>query len=66
MTEIQKKLFALQDLKFKEFHSRLIPDINTEVIIGVKVGKVRGLIKELGAEEIEKFLTELPHKYYEE
>ena len=67
MTPIQKRLFALQDLKYKEFHSGLVPTAETEDMIGVRVPLVRKLAKEVAKEEgCQDFLRQLPHKYYEE
>ena len=67
MTPIQKRLFALQDLKYKEFHSGLVPTAETEDMIGVRVTLVRKLAKEVAKEEgCQDFLRQLPHKYYEE
>ncbi len=43
--EIRKELFKLQDIKYKEFHSSLSP--NVENIIGVKVPILRSYAKEL-------------------
>ena len=67
MQSITDKLFALQDLKYKKFHSKLMPTIDSDVIIGVRTPDLRKLTKELkGTPEEEQFLTELPHHYYEE
>ena len=67
MQSITDKLFALQDLKYKKFHSKLMPTIDSDVIIGVRTPDLRKLTKELkGTPEAEQFLTELPHHYYEE
>lgn len=67
MQSITEKLFALQDLEYKKFHSKLMPTINSDVIIGVRTPDLRKLTKELkGTSEAEQFLTELPHHYYEE
>ena len=67
MTEIQRRLFELQDLSYRDFHSRLMPTINKENIIGVRTPQLRKLGKELmGSEEFHSFLEELPHTYYEE
>ena len=66
-TELQLKLFALQDLKYKEFHSRLMPTINPDVIIGVRTPALRKFAKEVRKQPYcEEFLRELPHQYYEE
>lgn len=64
---IQERLFALQDVGYADFHSRLIPGIPRETIIGVRVPKVRSLAAEYKNTEAGKaFLTELPHQYYDE
>ncbi len=66
---IQAKLFELQDPGYKEFHSKLMPTINPDVIIGVRTPALRKLAKELLKTEpdaVEAFMTELPHTYYEE
>lgn len=67
MTEIQKRLFELQDTEYKEFHSRLMPTVSPDRIIGVRIPELRRLAKELcDTEEINGFLESLPHFYYEE
>jgi len=62
--EIRSRLFALQDLKYRDFHSGLIPNIAPETVIGVRTPELRKLAKEVGADEA--FLAELPHRYYDE
>ena len=67
MTEIQNKLFELQDKKYLDFSSSLTPNIEKENVIGVRIPIVRNLAKELnGTEEAMAFLNSLPHKYQEE
>ena len=64
---IQEALFRAQDLKFKAFHSRLIPTIPADTIIGVRTPELRRIAKEFGSDpNIDKFLKKLPHKYYDE
>lgn len=64
---IRKKLFELQDLQYKAFHSRLMPNVDPELVIGVRIPELRRLAKEIsGTPEAENFLQSLPHKYYEE
>ena len=64
---IREELFALKDLKYKEFHKRLIPTIDEDTIIGVRIPAIRALVKEFSAtEEAAEFMKELPHPYYEE
>lgn len=62
--EIKQRLFELQDVKFREFHSRLIPNSDPATVIGVRTPELRRLAKEIS--EDEGFLRVLPHEYYEE
>lgn len=65
--EIRKRLFALQDLKYRDFNVSLIPGINPEFSIGVRTPQMRKLAKELAKhEQIGEFIHELPHQYFEE
>jgi len=67
MQSITEQLFALQDIEYKQFHSKLMPTINPDVIIGVRTPELRKLAKQLAkSTNVEKFLQELPHRYYEE
>ena len=45
--EIRKHLFELQDLKYREFHSKLMPAISEDVIIGIRTPVLRAYAKEL-------------------
>ena len=64
---ITEQLFDLQDLEYKKFHSKLMPTINPDVIIGVRTPELRKLAKQLSrSTDVELFLQELPHRYYEE
>ncbi len=56
----------MRDEKFRDFTSKLIPDVDKELVIGVRVPEIRRLAKALSADERKKFLSELPHKYHEE
>lgn len=65
--DITSRLLALQDLKYKEFHCKLMPTVDPDTVIGVRTPDVRRLAKELaGSMEAEDFLASLPHKYYDE
>ncbi len=67
MEEIQRHLFELQDMAYRDFHSRLMPDIDKETVIGIRVPVLRKYAKSIaGTELAEKFIKELPHCYYEE
>ena len=65
--EILNRLLSLQDASYKDFHSKLIPDVKNERIIGVRLPYIRSLAKELVKQNnISGFLESLPHSYYEE
>ena len=67
MDELQQELFKLQDLKYRDFHSKLMPGIDKETIIGIRTPVLRKFAKEFAkTEAAEAFLKELPHQYYEE
>lgn len=64
--DIQKELFALQDLSYREFHARLMPTVPKENIIGVRTPMLRRLSRQLSPSDASAFLSELPHHFYEE
>lgn len=64
---IRARLFAMQDLKYRDFHAKLMPTVEKEKIIGVRVPDLRRFAKEAAKDpDIGDFLRELPHTYYEE
>ncbi len=64
---IRTKLFEMQDLKYRDFHSKLIPTVNKKTVIGIRTPKIRKLSKELFSDpNINEFINSLPHTYYEE
>ena len=64
---IQDTLFSLQDPAYQRFHSRLIPTVNPDAVIGVRVPALRKLARSMDrAPETVEFLQTLPHTYYEE
>lgn len=66
-TALQQQLFTMQDLKYRDFHSRLLPGIDKETIIGIRTPILRKFAMEFRkTEESRQFLKELPHQYYEE
>ncbi len=65
--EIRERLFELQDTKYRDFQCGLIPGVEADVFIGVRTPELRKLAKEFAKkEEIDEFLEELPHKYFDE
>ena len=66
-TNLQIELFKLQDLKYKEFHQKLMPTVNPDKVIGIRTPVLRKFAKGFGKrDEAKKFIKNLPHKYYEE
>lgn len=67
MTEIQQRLFELQDKGYRAGSVKLNPSVDPDTIIGVRIPALRKLAKELkGTDEASGFLVELPHQYFEE
>lgn len=65
--KIVKDLFAMQDLKYRTFQTKLMPTINPDAVIGVRTPELRSYAKKMNNDtEIEMFLKTLPHQYYEE
>lgn len=44
---LREELFILQDLKYRDFHSALVPNIDKEQIIGVRLPELRKIGKKL-------------------
>ena len=64
---IQQQLFELQDLKYRDFHAKLVPGMDVNAIIGVRTPELRKLAKQLAKDErIGEFLAVLPHRYLDE
>ena len=65
--EIREELFRLQDSKYREFQSKLIPNVPLDSVIGVRTPALRKYAKELAKrEEIGEFLSDVPHRYFDE
>lgn len=66
MDGITAELLDMQDIKYKNFHAKLIPTVNPNYVIGVRTPVLRTFAKKIPDETAKKFISELPHKYYEE
>ena len=67
MSEIEKRLFELQDEKYRDFQKKLIPTVDPSSVIGVRTPELRKLAKELsGGDDIDSFLDALPHGHFDE
>lgn len=65
--ELLNILFENQDLKYKDFQSRLMPTVDPQKIIGVRTPQLRKIAKEFSKSSMcDNFLQSLPHTYYEE
>lgn len=62
--KVRKQLFELQDLSYQKFHSNLCPGIDH--IIGVRLPKIRSLVKQLLKQDYLTYLNQVENKYYEE
>lgn len=66
MKQIVDILKSKQDLKYRKIQLSIIPNVEPDRIIGVRTPELRNLAKELDKEAAQKFLSELPHYYFEE
>ena len=64
---VYERLMKYQDLEYRDFQSRIVPNIDKKTIIGVRTPQMREIVKDIyGTDEANKFIKKLPHKYYEE
>ena len=64
---ITEELFQLQDKKYALFHSKLMPTVSQDSIIGIRVPELRKIAKRIeGSWEAYEFINKLPHTYYDE
>lgn len=65
--DVQKKLFEMQDIRYRDFHAKLVPTMEKDKFIGIRTPMLRKFASEFGkTEESKLFLKVLPHQYYEE
>ena len=64
---IPERLYALRDIGYADFQSKLVPNIPRERFIGVRTPDMRKLAKQLAKEEnAQAFMADVPHTYYDE
>lgn len=64
---VRKDLWDLQDVSYKEFHQSLMPTVDPNLVIGIRMPQMRKYAKTFArTPEAEEYLHLLPHKYYEE
>lgn len=59
--DLRQELFANQDLKYRDFHKKLVPNVDEDKIIGVRVPIMRKIAKQAYKENAQNKL-----EYYEE
>jgi 3-methyladenine DNA glycosylase AlkD len=65
--KVTEYLFSVQDLKYRDFNSKLIPNIEKDTVIGVRTPLLRNYAKQMIKNgDVSPLLKELPHKYFEE
>ncbi len=62
--EIIEKLFENQDIKYRDFHAKLVP--GTDDFIGVRVPIIKALAKEIAKGKYLSYLEQTKAEYYEE
>ena len=66
MDKIKEYLLSKQDQKYRDFTLPLLPNIDKETFIGVRLPIIKKYAKELDNKTRDEFLKELPHRYHEE
>ena len=68
MQQIIDLLKAQQDLEYRSFQIKLVPNISEEQMIGVRTPAMREIAKSVAKDEklTAEFLSELPHQFFEE
>ena len=62
---IRQSLFALADGTYKDFQAKLMPTVDADTVLGVRMPDLRRFAKSLSKEERAAFLT-AEHDFYEE
>ena len=67
VNEIRKDLLSMQDIKYRDFQAKLIPNVDKEYFIGIKTPELRKYAKDvLKRDDVSEFFDDLPHKYFDE
>ena len=65
--ELINYLIKNKDIEYKNFISKLIPNLDKGIIIGVRTPVLKYIAKEIiKNKKEEEYLNKLPHKYYEQ
>lgn len=64
---LKERILALADPGYRAFTAPLVPTVDPETMIGVRIPKLRALAKEFrNTAEAQKFMESLPHGLFEE
>lgn len=63
---IRTELISMADSDYKTFHSRLMPTVSPEKIIGIRIPVLRKYALGISDSDRDNFMADLPHKFYEE
>ncbi|MCR5375021.1 MAG: DNA alkylation repair protein [Lachnospiraceae bacterium] len=68
---IREELFKLQDIEYRDFQSKLIPNVDKDYFIGIRTPELRkyakALVKDVSkSDDLKTFLNSLPHSYFDE
>lgn len=66
MDTIKEYLLSQQDIKYRDFTLPLIPNVDKNSFLGVRLPVIKKLAKELDNKTKSEFISSLPHKYHEE
>lgn len=67
--DITELLLRMQDKDYKTFQCKLMPTMEKDRVIGIRIPLLRNLAKKLSREagtDVVDFMKQLPHRYYEE
>ena len=65
--DLHRKLYDLQDLKYRDMQIKIIPTVEPESVIGVRTPELKSIAKDILKDgDYKGFFEELSHKYFEE
>ena len=66
MDKIKEYLLSQQDIKYRDFTLPLLPNIDKDTFIGVRLPVIKKFAKDLDVKSRNAFMDSLPHFYHEE
>ena len=69
ITPIQERLFTFQDTGYKAFNKKLLPTVDENTMIGIRMPVLQKFAKEffrMEPECVADFMNSVPHQYFEE